>query len=61
MKKLVSGMIGALLLVAATGCAPHVVDEDAAATLSADRQNRDFEQQPGPLYIPPPGTCTPRC
>ena len=54
-------MIGALLLVAATGCAPHVVDEDAAATLSADRQNRDFEQQPGPLYIPPPGTCTPRC
>ncbi len=61
MKKLVSGMIGALLLVAATGCASHEMDEDSAAVSSAERMNEDMAKQPGPIYLPPPGTCIPHC
>ena len=61
MKKSVSGMMGALLLAAAAGCAPHVVDEDSAAVSSAERLNEDMAKQPGPIYLPPPGTCIPRC
>ena len=61
MKKSVSGMIGLLLLAAATGCAPHVVNEDSAAVKSAERMDEDMAKQPGPVYIPPPGTCIPSC
>ena len=54
-------MIGALLLVAATGCASHEMDEDSAAVSSAERMNEDMAKQPGPIYLPPPGTCIPHC